>query len=201
MEAGPDFAQESGTTRFLAKCIGGRQAGASVPEVYLGPRVGGKQKEAHRAFVLSADLLAETAAEPWHGLSGDNLATSEAKTMVDWMLTKAGPFDMLILGDGCSCKARRIIEDALGSRAHVVETWLIYNSGTSKLAGRSVTLAPTNQEVIIVSLSLSHAPAQRCQSKSAQRTTHVARNVPTKHIIVIMCCFLPCSLFCFRCII
>ena len=45
-----------------------------------------------------------------------------------------------------------MIEDALAARAHVVETWLIFKGGTSKMAGRSVTFASSNQEVIMIAL-------------------------------------------------
>ena len=112
----------------------------------------GKQRESHRAFVFCADLLGETAAEPWAELSDSNLDRPEYKTMFEWMLSKASPFDTLILCDGRSRKARRIIEDALAARPHVVETWVIFKGGTSKMAGRSVTFASSNQEVIMIAL-------------------------------------------------
>ena len=102
--------------------------------------------------MFSADLLAETAGEPWTELSDDSLDRPEHKAMLQWMLTRTGPFGVLILCDGRSRKARRMIEDALAARAHVVETWVIFSGGTSRMGGRSVTFASSNQEVITIAL-------------------------------------------------
>ena len=136
----------------------------------------GKATESHRAFVFSADLLAESAVMPWRNLADEALDLPYASSMLDFLQSQAGPFDILICCDGRSRKARRKIEDALASRRHVVETWLIY-SGDSKLnQGRRVSFAADNREVIMIAL-----PCPRTSLAVKERASYNACGEDTTH--------------------
>ena len=113
----------------------------------------GKPKESHRAFVFSSDLADETASEPWRELSDTAADSPQAGAMISWMLSQRGPSDVLVFADGRSRKARRVLEEALKDRAHVVEFWVIFGGGTSRVCpGRDVTFGAANREAILVAL-------------------------------------------------
>ena len=136
----------------------------------------GKPTESHRAFVFSADLLAESAVMPWRNLADDALDMPCVSAMLEFMQAQTGPFDILICCDGRSRKARRKIEDAMASRRHVVETWLIY-SGESKLnQGRKVTFGADNREVIRIAL-----PCPRTSLTVKERASFNACGEATTH--------------------
>lgn len=125
----------------------------------------GKAKEAHRAFIFSADLLAETAAEPWRELSDTAIEGPHPEALINWMLEQKGASDILIFADGRSRKARRVLEDALEKRQHVVEFWVLYSGGSSRICpGRNVSFGAANKEVILVAL-----PCPRTQLRVKRR--------------------------------
>lgn len=137
----------------------------------------GKQKESHRAFVFSADLADEAAAEPWRELSDASADSPHAAAMLSWMLTQRGPFDILVFADGRSRRARRVIEEALKDRAHVVEFWVIFGGGSSRVCpGRDVTFGAANREVILVAL-----PCPKTQLRVKKREAFKACGETSTH--------------------
>ena len=136
----------------------------------------GKLKEAHRAFIFTADLLAASASKPWQVLSDAPLETPYAKAIIEFMLDQQGPFDILIFCDGRSRKARRVIEDALESRRHVVEAWLIFTGASKIYRSRNVTFASDTREVIMIAL-----PCPRTQLTVKERAAYNACGEATTH--------------------
>ena len=64
----------------------------------------GKVAECHRAFVFSADLLAESAVTPWRTLCDDAaIDPPHADAIIESMLSQQGEFDILIVCDGARC--------------------------------------------------------------------------------------------------
>ena len=117
----------------------------------------GQSKERHRAFVFSADLLTENAREPWKHLS-EPAELPQLTPMIDFMLSKKKPFDILLFCDGRSRKMRRVIEDRLeaSGRQHVGETWVVYG-GHDSCSGRGVPWSANNREVIFVVFPVNRA--------------------------------------------
>lgn len=137
----------------------------------------GKQKESHRAFVFSADLADETAAEPWRELSETSADSPQAEAMISWMLAQRGPFDVLVFADGRSRRARRVLEEALKDRAHVVEFWVIFGGGSSRVCpGRDVSFGAANREVILVAL-----PCPKTQFRVKRRDAFKACGETSTH--------------------
>ena len=110
----------------------------------------GQPRERHRAFIFSADLLAETSKEPWKEVS-EPTDSPQVSLLLDFVLCKKGPFDVLIFCDGRSRKMRRVIEDKLeaSGRSYIAETWVVY-SGTDSSTGRNVSWGANNKEVVYI---------------------------------------------------
>ena len=137
----------------------------------------GKAKESHRAFVFSADLAGEAAGEPWRELSDGAAETAQSAALIAWMLEQKGLADILVFCDGRSRRARRILEESLKDRPHVVEFWVIFSGGTSRICpGRDVSFGAANREVILVAL-----PCPRTQLRVKKRDAFKACGESTTH--------------------
>jgi hypothetical protein len=93
----------------------------------------GVPNEAHRVFVLSADLLEEKVGKAWLSLS--TAAKSDMETC-NYLKTVPGPTDFVVVFDGRSRDSRRIVQDCLQSAPHFCELFILY-AGKSVRAGRT----------------------------------------------------------------
>jgi len=136
----------------------------------------GKQKELHRAFVWSADLAGESAAEPWKDLS--EFAEEAFEASWDFMSKQNGPFDLLVFADGRNRKARRAIEDKVEERGHVCESWVVY-AGSGAFPGcrnRTVAYAAPTREVVFTAL-----PCPRTNIPTKNRAVYNACGETSTH--------------------
>lgn len=106
-----------------------------------------KPAEAHRVFLFSADLWHEAHAAPW---ANPPDWQGSADVAVEWMLSQAGPADVLVFCDGRSRVCRRAIEKASESARNTAEIFVVY-APTPRL-GRRVAFGSANCEVMLVSL-------------------------------------------------
>ena len=88
-----------------------------------------------------------------------------------------GPFDLFILCDGRSRKARRFMEDAVVGKPHVSEFWVLYaGNGKNGMSERKVALSAANRETLNVVLPCARTalPVQERSSFNAtgEDSTH-----------------------------
>ena len=134
-------------------------------------QVAGKAGEAHRVFVFSAELFAESPTAPWVTLSDLGNA---AGPYLEWLYDIRGSFDVVMIGDGRSRQSRKQIDQACGDCRNLHEAWVTYSP--TKRLGRRVAYASDNQEVILVSM-----PIPRTQCKANPRSEFVAAGEETTH--------------------
>ncbi len=105
-----------------------------------------KAGEAHRLFVFSADLFAETQPQPW---ATPPAWQEAAQAAVQFAVQQRGPGDLLLFCDGRSRFCRRTVEKLAEDCRFPAEVFVIY-SPTPRL-GRRVAWAGNNAEVILAS--------------------------------------------------
>jgi len=106
----------------------------------------GVLKESHRAFIVSADLLSESADEPWNKHTAPKEADLGA--LLDFALQQSGPVDFVFAFDGRHRSSRRQIEDAWQGKTHMAEAFIVFQAG--KGHQREYCCASNNREVFYV---------------------------------------------------
>ena len=84
----------------------------------------GVLNESHRAFVVSADLLCESAKEPWRQTSDP--VEKDFGDILKFICSQKGPTDMSMAFDGLSRSARKIIDEGVGELSGAAEVSLTY---------------------------------------------------------------------------
>lgn len=126
----------------------------------------GTLKEAHRMFVVSADLVHEVTDSPWGGATVPATKPAELGTLVEWALDQqVGPADFVLAFDGRHRDNRRELDTKMSRKQHTVELWVLYkmeqrNAGEGQLHA----LTAWNREVCFVSL-----PAARNRLETKER--------------------------------
>jgi len=94
----------------------------------------GVLNEAHRVFVLSADMLEERTGKAW--LASSTPAKADLEVVCAFLKTVPGPTDFVVVFDGRNRASRRVIQDALSSAPHSCELFILYTGKTVR-AGRT----------------------------------------------------------------
>jgi len=123
----------------------------------------GVLKQQHRAFVVSADLLACSSDEPWTGKVAP-AKKDHLQAMLEFALQQTGPTDFIFMFDGRCRSNRRVIEDAIATKPHTVEAWVIYEAGKER--GKAYAMGGNRREAFYVVL-----PAPRNRLETKQRAT------------------------------
>ena len=136
----------------------------------------GKLNEAHRAYVLSCDLLQELEAQPWNTFTCPKGPAFEAR--LAYMSSRSGPVDVCFLFDGRSRNARRAVEDHFSKgKAALEETWIVYAStgsgGSGEGRSRKVSLASSTKKVMYCKLPVARV---RLTTKPRQKFTAVGED-------------------------
>ena len=131
----------------------------------------GKGGESHRVFVFSAEVFAEHRVSPW--TTPVELGDA-AKPYLEWIVGQTGPTDVLLLADGRSRQARRMIDRFAEAARHQHEAWLIYRP--TRRLGRRVAFAADNMEMVLVSM-----PAPRTQLAAAPRQDYLQDGEDSTH--------------------
>ncbi len=107
------------------------------------------RKENHRAFFLAADLVVENAEKPWVQLSSYN--KDELKNQLEFLESwPCGACDFIIMFDGRSRDARRVMDRSICKMTRAVEELWITYTGEGNLQrherSRRVPFASSNSE-------------------------------------------------------
>lgn len=101
-------------------------------------------RQAHRLFVWSGDVFAESQDSPW---SKPPAWSDTARAAVEFIVAQKGPSDTHLFCDGRSRACRRELEALTETDRHVSEIWVVYKP-THRL-GRRVSFASDNREVLL----------------------------------------------------
>ena len=105
----------------------------------------GTLNEAHRAYVVSADLLSEKGKEPWS--SGGQEPPSSLAEVLKFVGGQRGSTDVLMCFDGICRKNRRAIEDAILKLPASSEIFITYKKSPSQWCERKHVFSSRNTEV------------------------------------------------------
>ena len=117
--------------------------------------------KAHRVFLFAADLLHEPETTPWSRLP--EWKADLAQAALRFMLTHAGPADVLVFCDGRSRQCRIALEQFTADARNLSELWVVFKP-TPRL-GRRVWYGSDNKEMILVS-----SPVPRTQLAVKERS-------------------------------
>ena len=114
----------------------------------------GKLNDAHRAHVMSCDLLQELDVAPWSAFACPKGPAFEAR--LAYLASRSGPVDFCFLFDGRCRVARRALEDHFAkAKIALEETWIVFSGGgvsPSDARSRKVCLASSTKEVMFCKL-------------------------------------------------
>jgi hypothetical protein len=80
--------------------------------------------QAHRLFVWSADVFAESQDSPWS--KPPSWSGEAARAAVEFIVGQKGPSDTLLVCDGRSRAVRRELETIMEAARYVTEIWVVY---------------------------------------------------------------------------
>jgi hypothetical protein len=130
-------------------------------------------RQAHRLFVWSADVFAETQDTPWSRVP---VWLPEAQAALDFLLRQTGPGDTHLVCDGRSRAVRQKLESGTEKDRHLSELWVVYRP-TMRL-GRRVSFAPDNRETMFLSTCVPrtqiHAKDRGLYTGAGETTTHAS---------------------------
>ena len=139
----------------------------------------GKLNEAHRAFVLSCDLVSESEKTPWAAVAAPKGPSVDVR--LAYMLSRDGPTDFCFMFDGRSRQARRQVEDkAEEKRVTLEEAWIVYTDSSSEhgvSSRRKVCLSSRTKEVMYCKLPVARVkvatkPRQEFSAAGEDSTHH-----------------------------
>ena len=147
---------------------------AALTQAVSVARFKGKFNEAHRLYVVSADLLGEADKVPWKAPAFKDKSLEGA---LAYMKFRAGEFDFVIGFDGRHRGAGSILEEHLAAGVKIVEEWwIVYGAEQEACRARKTCLSAQNKEVAYVRI-----PGNRSKlmtksrdqfAGSGERTTH-----------------------------
>lgn len=105
--------------------------------------------EAHRLFVWSADLFAESLDMPW--VKGA-VVSPLMKPVLEFIVAQQGPVDTHLVCDGRCRQVRKLMEEIMENDRHLSELWAVY--GRTERLGRRVSYACENREAMLLSSCL-----------------------------------------------
>ena len=157
-------------TKILSKA----GAEAALAQAASVARFKGKLNEAHRLYVVSADLLGEADKIPWKAPAFKDKSLEGA---LAYMKDRAGDFDFVIGFDGRHRGARGILEANLTAGAKSVEeVWIVYGAEQDTSRSRKTCLSSNNKEVGYVRIPGNRAKLMTRPREefagSGERTTH-----------------------------
>ena len=105
----------------------------------------GTLNEAHRAFVVSADLLCETTNEPWRQMS--NPVEKDFGDILKFISGQRGSTDVIMAFDGLSRTARRAMDTAVGDMPGAAEVSLTFTKAPNSWCMRKNFFSSKNMEI------------------------------------------------------
>ena len=105
----------------------------------------GVLNESHRAFVVSGDLLQESAKEPWRQVSVP--VEKDFGDILKFMKEQRGDTDIVMAFDGLSRSGRRFLEDSIGEMPSAAEIALTYAKAPNAWCMRRNFFGSRNMEV------------------------------------------------------
>jgi hypothetical protein len=132
----------------------------------------GKPGEAHRVFLLSAELFGEARNMPWGSPAELGGTASE---LLAWLVAQTGPTDVLIFGDGRSVTCRKMLEKAVEACRNLHEAWIVYRP--TKRLGRKVAYSSDNKEILKISMPVSRTlmvatPREDTYNAAGEESSH-----------------------------
>ena len=107
----------------------------------------GKLNEAHRLWVVSADLCGESDKAPWkEAVFRDKMF----ENTLNFLRDKVGTFDFVVGFDGRHRAARRMLEDKLAPAGQLLEElWIVYAKEKDNISGRTrrICLSAQTKEI------------------------------------------------------
>ena len=136
----------------------------------------GKLNEAHRAFVLSCDLISENDKAPWAAFACPRGPAVDAR--LSYMLARDGSTDFVFFFDGRSRQARRLVEDKAHEKTVTLEeAWIVYKDiEPAAKRQRKVCLSSRTKEVMYCRL-----PVARVKVATKPRTEFSAVGEDSTH--------------------
>ena len=129
--------KEKTLAECYAKCVGVRM-------------FAGVLNEAHRGFVCSADLVCESAKEPWRQTSDPT--KQDFGDIIKFIASQNGPTDVRMAFDGLSRSARKIIDEGVGELSGAAEVSLTYTKAPNAWCMRKNFFGSKNMEIGYVAM-------------------------------------------------
>ena len=115
----------------------------------------GEANSAHRAFVVSADLMHQCGTEPW--LEASVPPADVLKAAVDFALMQRDTFDLSLAFDGTMRKSRRVLEDAFDGVTGSAEFVVVYDQAPGAIFQRKNFMSQRNTEAGYIKMPISRA--------------------------------------------
>ncbi len=113
----------------------------------------GEANEQHRAFVLSADLLAQSGTEPW--LQASVPADDVVTAAVEFITAQRDTFDVALAFDGTMRRVRRQLEDQFLAMPGAAEFAIVYDRAPNSIFQRRNFMSHRNIEMGYVKMPIS----------------------------------------------